>query len=64
MVVQKFAARCYWGMHLQIARRLIWVQQWVANGGAVLLGNAVAHVARGRVMVGPKWPEAEMPIGY
>ena len=35
----------YWGMQLQIARRLIMVGStwsWVADGGAVLLGNATA----------------------
>ena len=34
---------CYWGMQLEIARRLVMVGsrwQWVASGGAVLLGNA------------------------
>ena len=38
-------ALCYWGMQLQIARRLIMVAarwSWVAIGGAVLLGNASA----------------------
>ena len=36
---------CYWGMQLQIARRLKPVVSrwsWVAIGGAVLLGNAIA----------------------
>ena len=36
---------CYWGMQLQIARRLITVASrwsWVASGGAVLLGDAIA----------------------
>ena len=36
---------CYWGMQLQIARRLITVGSrwsWVAIGGAVLVGNATA----------------------
>ena len=35
----------YWGMQLHMARRLIMVGSrwsWVANGGAVLLGNATA----------------------
>ena len=35
----------YWGMQLQIARCLIMVGSrwsWVADGGAVLLGNATA----------------------
>ena len=38
-------AAYYWGMQLQIARRLITVVSrwsWVAIGGAVLLGNAIA----------------------
>ena len=36
-------AEYYWGMQLQMARRLIMVGSswwWVADGGAVLLGNA------------------------
>ena len=35
----------YWGMQLQIPRRLIMVGgrlRWVASGAAVLLGNATA----------------------
>ena len=43
-VVQRFAL-CYWGMQLQIARLRVMVgsrRQWVADGGAVLLGNAIA----------------------
>ena len=38
---------CYWGMQLQIARRLITVASrwsWVAMGGAVLLGNATVDL--------------------
>ena len=34
---------CYWEMQLQFARRLTTVDSrwhWVADGGAVLLGNA------------------------
>ena len=41
----KQCAAHYWGMPLQIARRLITVGarwRWVAIGGAVLLGNAIA----------------------
>ena len=42
------ANRCaeyYWGLQLQIARRLIMVAarwSWVAIGGGVLVGNAIA----------------------
>ena len=39
------AALCYWGMQLQIARRLVMAGstgRWVADGGAVLLRNAIA----------------------
>ena len=38
----------YWGMELQSVRRLIMVGSrwlWVADGGAVLLGNAAADDA-------------------
>ena len=41
----KQCAAYYWGMQLQIARRLITVGArwcWVAIGAAVLLGNATA----------------------
>ena len=41
----KQCAAYYWGMPLQIARRLITVGarwRWVAMGAAVLLGNATA----------------------
>ena len=41
----KQCAAYYWGMPLQIARRLITVgarRRWVAIGAAVLLGNATA----------------------
>ena len=41
----KQCAAYYWGMQLQIARRLITVGarwRWVAIGAAVLLGNATA----------------------
>ena len=36
-------ARCYWGMSLQVFKRIVMVgcrSLWVANGAAVLLGNA------------------------
>ena len=41
----KQCAAYFWGMQLQIARRLITVVSrwsWLAIGGAVLLGNAIA----------------------
>ena len=41
----RLVVACYWGMPLQIARRLIMVAarwSWVAIGGAVLWGNATA----------------------
>ena len=41
----RHCVECYWGMQLQIARRLILVGSrwsWVASGGAVLLGKATA----------------------
>ena len=46
------------GKQLQIARRLTTVGsrwQWVANGGAVLLGNAIANCYSRSVMVGSRW---------
>ena len=42
---ERLVLPCYWGMQLQIARRLITVGarvRWVAIGAAVLLGNATA----------------------
>ena len=39
------AARCFLGMSLQVAKRIVMVVSrccWVANGGAVLLGHAIA----------------------
>ena len=45
-------AVCFWGMQLQIARRremVDWRWQWVADGGGVFLGNAIA------IMVGSRW---------
>ena len=45
MLLHSLAAPCYWGMQFQIARHLVMVgskRLWVAHGGAVLLGNAIA----------------------
>ena len=41
------AALCFWGMHLQVSKRLVMVASrwcWVADGGTVLLGNAIANL--------------------
>ena len=38
---------CHWEMHLQIGRGLVVVGarwDWVADGGGVLVGNAVADL--------------------
>ena len=47
--------RCFWGMSLQVVKRNVisvcrWC--WAADGGAVLLGNAIAGFHGGAVFLG------------
>ena len=48
-------ARCYQGISLQVAKRIGTVASrcsWVADGGAVLLGNAIRGFHGGAVLSG------------
>ena len=38
-------ARCHWGISLHVVKRIVMVasrRRWVADGGAVFLGNVIA----------------------
>ena len=48
-------ARCYWGISLQLVKRIVMVgcrSLWVANVAAVLLGNVTAGFHGGAVLLG------------
>ena len=47
--------RCYWGIQSQVVKRIVLVasgRRWVADGGAVLVGNAIAGFHGGAVLSG------------
>ena len=48
-------ARCFQGMALQVVKRMVMVAstwRWVADGGAMFLGNAIASFHGGTVFLG------------